>query len=133
MFYQIIGLTLPRVFVYAGLLPTVAHEAALGPSVRPGRNPEESALELCQRVGAAQSNPAGVSETKRYCVRPGHRSGGRPTKNPGIAQSEAVAIGVKSKNGVIFFAVNGLVRSVQEQYALRAGGTFRLSGCRQTP
>jgi hypothetical protein len=28
---------------------------------------------------------------------------------------------VKSKNGVIFFAVNGLARSVQEQNAYRIG------------
>ena len=51
----------PRVFVYAGLLSSMAHEAALGPFVRAGRNREESALELCQRAGTAQGNPAGAS------------------------------------------------------------------------
>jgi len=33
--------------------------------------------------------------------------------------SEAVAIGVKSKDGVISHAVNGLVRPVQQQYTTR--------------
>jgi hypothetical protein len=32
---------------------------------------------------------------------------------------------VKSKNGVIFFAVNGLVRSVQEQCAFKAPEVLR--------
>ena len=50
-----------RVLVYAGLLPAVAHEAAPGSFVRAGRNREASALELCQRVGAAQGHPAGAS------------------------------------------------------------------------
>jgi hypothetical protein len=36
-----------------------------------------------------------------------------------MAQSEAVAIGVKSKDGVISHAVNGLVRPVQQQYTTR--------------